>query len=95
MLFNKTIIRDHVRSQTFVLYNYFIFAFLLQISSMQSGAFYTGSLNVPGQGFIVFGGSSKNLSTMQQLRSLDGQWELGPSLFEKKSNTAHCVVQVN
>ena len=62
---------------------------------MQRKLLYGGSVHVPGQGFVIFGGLDSNLTNAQQLRSLDGQWELGPSVFEEEKDYAQCLVQVN
>ena len=62
---------------------------------MQRKLLYGGSVHVPGQGFVIFGGLDSNLTNAQQLRSLDGQWELGPSIFEGQPDYSQCLVQVN
>ena len=56
---------------------------------------YGGSAYVPGQGFVIFGGLNDNLTNVQQLRSLDGQWELGSHLYDGIPDSSQCVVQVN
>jgi hypothetical protein len=61
---------------------------------LQAGVYYAGGVFVPGQGFVIFGGGAKNLTNVQQLRSLDGQWELGPSIYEGKTDYNQCVLQV-
>ena len=42
----------------------------------------------------MFGGYGNSLKTAQQLKSADGKWETGPSLFEESPDFYHCVVQV-
>ena len=49
---------------------------------------------IPSKGIFVFGGSGNTLTYSQNLKSLDGTWEIGPELFENKTITEQCLVQV-
>ena len=50
---------------------------------------------LPNQGWIIFGGFDNALTTAQKLRTLDGQWEAGPRLYQSTSDYFSCAVQVN
>ena len=61
---------------------------------MLSKTFYAGSVLVPSQGWLIYGGADSTLPTAQQLKSLNGKWEAGPALFEGKPDRNNCLVQV-
>ena len=54
---------------------------------------YSGSVLVPSQGWLIYGGTMTDLATAQQLKSLNGKWD-GPVLFEGKPDWHECLVQV-
>jgi len=54
----------------------------------------SNSAVVPTKGLVVFGGSGNALPYSQNLKSLDGSWEMGPYLFENLTISEHCTVQV-
>ena len=68
--------------------------YFFKISDLLAPAFWAGSALVPSQGWVMFGGYGNSLTTAQQLKSADGKWETGPSLFEESPDFYHCVVQV-
>jgi len=55
---------------------------------------FPGSVNVPGEGWLLFGGEGNSLTRAQVLKSVDAKWELGPNLFELHNDFGHCLVQV-
>ena len=65
-----------------------------KISDLLSKTVYAGSVLVPKQGWLTYGGVRSPLTTAQQLKSLDGKWEAGPALFEGKPDWNGCIVQV-
>ena len=50
---------------------------------------------VPNRGLYSFGGLYNPLINAQRLTTIDGLWELGPYLYENKSDYRECVLQVN
>ena len=62
---------------------------------MLSATFYAGSVLVPSQGWLIYGGLlDSDFTTAQKLVSLDDKWEAGPYLFEEKPDRLQCLVQV-
>ena len=61
---------------------------------MLSKTLYAGSVLVPSQGWLIYGGSETTLTSAQKLVSLDDKWEAGPDLFEGKPDKSPCLVQV-
>ena len=55
----------------------------------------TSSVQVPNQGWFIFGGDGNTLTRSQRLQQPDGLWELGPDLHQSKSVTGTCIVQMN
>ena len=53
---------------------------------------FPGTVNVPGQGWVLFGGDGNSLARVQVLKSVDAKWDLRPDLY--KHNFGHCLVQV-
>ena len=56
--------------------------------------FYADGVNVPSQGWVLFGGDGAKLRTGQQLRSVDSEWEEGPTLYENSTDSTYCLTQV-
>ena len=56
----------------------------------------SGSANVyvPNQGWFIFGGDGNTLTRSQKLTKIDGDWELGPNVYNSKVVTGGCIVQV-
>ena len=48
---------------------------------------------IPTKGLYSFGGNE--LTKSQNLKSLEGEWELGHDLFENRPTRGQCDVQVN
>jgi hypothetical protein len=55
----------------------------------------SASVVVPKKGWFVFGGEGNSLTRSQKLNHHDSQWELGPDLFQSRTVTGECLVQVN
>ncbi len=49
---------------------------------------------IPSRGIFIFGGYGNSLTYSQNLKSLDGEWEIGPELFENRTTGEQCLVQV-
>ncbi len=64
------------------------------MESLISSVVFAGGVNVPCQGWVIFGGQGRNISFAQKLANLSGNWELGPELFDPKSDSLQCIVQV-
>jgi hypothetical protein len=56
--------------------------------------YWAGSVYVPSQGWVIFGGLLSSLLTAQKLPSIDGKWEAGPPLYQNLIDNQHCLVQV-
>ena len=66
-----------------------------KISDLLSTTFEAGSVLVPSQGWLIYGGLlGSTLTSAQKLVSLDDKWEAGPHLFEEKPDRLQCLVQV-
>ena len=62
---------------------------------MLSATFYAGSVLVPSQGWLIYGGLlDSDLTSAQKLVSLDDKWETGPDLYEGTPDISPCLVQV-
>ena len=62
---------------------------------MLSATFYAGSVLVPSQGWLIYGGLlDSDFTTAQKLVSLDDKWEAGPDLYEGTPDLSTCLVQV-
>ena len=69
--------------------------FVFQILNLLGQTYYASGVNVPNQGWVLFGGNTDlPFSNAQQLKSIDGYWEKGPELYQSESDFSHCVVQV-
>ena len=53
---------------------------------------FAGGVNVPSQGWVIFGGEGRNISSAQKYAS--HRWQLGPELFDPKNDSLQCIVQV-
>ena len=53
------------------------------------------SVQVPDKGWFIFGGEGNSLTRSQKLNHPTGQWELGPDLFQSRTVTGECLVQLN
>jgi hypothetical protein len=59
-----------------------------------SKTYYASGAYVPSQGWALFGGEGNTLPTSQILKTIDGDWEMGPFLYLNQADYHHCVVQV-
>ena len=57
----------------------------------------SGSANVqvPNKGWFIFGGEGNSLIRSQKLNHPSSKWELGPDLFQSRTVTGECLVQLN
>ncbi len=54
----------------------------------------SASVVVPKKGWFIFGGEGNSLTRSQKLNHHDSQWELGPDLYQSRTVTGECLVQV-
>lgn len=62
------------------------------LSATASGS---ASVQVPNMGWFIFGGEGSSLTRSQKLNHPSSQWELGPDLFQSRTVTGECLVQLN
>lgn len=55
----------------------------------------SASVQVPNKGWFIFGGEGSSLTRSQKLNHPKSQWELGPDLFQSRTVTGECLVQLN
>jgi hypothetical protein len=64
------------------------------MESLISSVVFAGGVNVPSQGWVIFGGEGRNVSFAQKLANVAATWQPGPELFDPKNDSLQCIVQV-
>ena len=66
-----------------------------QIADVNAGSlYYASGVVVPSTGWVIFGGASGNETTASLLSSVESSWQVGPDLFENRTDYFNCIVQV-
>ena len=73
---------------------YFVFS-TLQIESLTQIGHRVTNVQVPNQGWFIFGGSSNASPYSQRLLSPTSLWTKGPRLYNDQSANGQCAVQVS